>query len=355
MIKKLIMSALAASMLLSYPVYAHEKSDFKAYISREDNTVVKLEAECGDQICPAVIYLSDNSLYSVEMVNIKNKSADISMALPKEAFTLKLYYDIGKDLCYSIAGEDMQYITEPTEENPKKEDNKETESIYSNAEAQKGAVAVVKSVETVVDDNNDIVNRLRFYYMGAERKIVTEEDFSIGEASEYLKEDIGKSITTLSEGDIIRLYTNLSGDKVIKVALLMRAPQKDIILGETEDKAPIYLDRDDKSTYIFGILKEITDNNVMVLYNESGLEKQAQYLEFDETTIAYIYNNENKDKLKIGSVWGIRPSFISESSMDEFENIVKWEKDERRTYVFARMYKGVVYDCVAYQGYAENN
>ena len=90
-------------LMMSYvSVYAQD-TDIKVY--RDANKLIGLTVNEPDQMAVAVIYTSDNKVYDSQIVNIKNKRAELELVCPQNNFLLKLYADKGQKnhiLCQMI-------------------------------------------------------------------------------------------------------------------------------------------------------------------------------------------------------------------------------------------------------------
>lgn len=309
----------------------------KAYKSRTKMIVHKLEVDVEDQTAIAVIYTPENKIFSVSRAYIKDKQADLKLLYPETPFTFKLYTDIGSDTIYSLPCNEVKAI----------EDMEQTESefvpVYGDTAAAIGAFAVVKNVEETLNEIGDAVASIKILYRGAE----TEIQFETGYMLDNIAQGGTISVLDLEAGDVLKLDANLSG-KLYGADLIFRAPKTDAVL-DGEEISKIYTSVSDKDKFsVFGIVGDKYDDT-LVLYNASGLETDALYLDLDPNTVVYCYdNNARKEKMTISSVGEIAKSEINSSDKDEYDNITNWDAESERVYAYVRVYDGIVCDVLMF-------
>lgn len=341
--KKLICFLLM--IILTVPQVGAE--GLKAYKTREEMTVSRIEVDEEDQTAVAVIYTPENEIFSATRVFIKDKQAEFKLLYPDTAFTFKLYTDIGTDKVYSMACRDIEATEdkkEETKEEAPEEKPEEFVPVYGNTAAAVGAFAVVKSVSETLNENNEAVAALTVLYRGEE----TEIFFDTG----YLLEDTlngGKiNVLELEEGDVLKLEATLSG-MLRGAKLVFKAPKTDAV-ADANEISKLYTTVSDKDKMsVFGIVGEKSGNS-MTLYNAGGLEKEALYLDLEPNTVVYRYDAKSrKDKVSIASVGEIVSSEINSADKDEYDNITNWDRDSERVYAYVRVYDGIVCDVLLFE------
>lgn len=321
--------------MMSYvSVYAQD-TDVIAYKEKDTNKLIELQINESDQMAVAVIYTSDNRIYDSQIVNIKDKKAELELMCPQTEFMLKLYTDLGTDKSYSVPiDEKEQYEKE------------EFVPVYGNTAAAVDAFAVVKDVEETLNEMGDAVASIQILYRGSQ----TEIQFETGYMLDNMAQGGTISVLDLEAGDVLKLDTNLSG-KLYGADLIFRAPKTDVV-SDSQEVSKIYTlvsDKDNMS--VFGIVGAKYDDT-LVLYNAGGLEAEALYLDLEPNTVVYCYDkNERKEKLTIASVGKIAKSEINSSDKDEFDNITNWDADSERVYAYVRVYDGIVCDVMLYENY----
>lgn len=309
----------------------------KAYKSRTKMIVHKVEVDVRDQTAVAVIYTPDNKIFSATRAFIKDGKADLKLLYPETPFTFKLYTDIGSDTIYSLPCNEVKAI----------EDMEQTENefvpVYGDTAAAIGAFAVVKEVEETLNEIGDAVASINILYRGSQTEIQFETDYKL----DNIAQGGTISVLDLEAGDVLKLDANLSG-KLYGADLIFRAPKTDAVL-DSEEISKIYTSVSDKDKMsVFGIVGDKYDDT-LVLYNASGLESDALYLDLDPNTVVYCYdNNARKEKLTIASVGEIYKSEINSSDKDEYDNIINWDADSERVYAYARVYDGIVCDVLIF-------
>ena len=314
--------------MMSYVCAYAQDGDVKAYKETNTNKLTELKINEPDQTAVAVIYTADNIVYDSQIVEIKDKSAKLELMCPSGEYVLKLYTDLGIDKSYVV----------PIDE------KKDFVPVYGNTKAAIGAFAVVKGVSEELNLENNTVAKLTLLYRGEECVVEFDTNylipFSVG---------TGKiPVLELCEGDIIRLDANLSG-KLYGAEIIFKAPNTDVVL-DVEDAGRLYTAiTDEDNMSVFGIVADVYDD-VLVLYNQSGLESEALYLDIEPNTVVYSYDKSLRgEKPKILSVWDISKSEII--SKDENDNITKWDEDCDRVYAYARVCDGIVCDVMLYENH----
>ncbi len=316
--------------MMSYvSVYAQD-TDIKVY--RDANKLIGLTVNEPDQMAVAVIYTSDNKVYNSQIVNIKDKKAELGLMCPQEEYILKIYTDIGTDKSYSVSDDKIELY------------QKEFVPVYGNTAAAIDAFAVVKDVCEELNASNEVVASLTVLYRGAECKVEFDTDYSLS----YLYETQKIPVLDLEPGDIIKLKANLSG-KLTGAEFIFKATKTDVVLDE-EEASRLYTTITDKGKMnVFGVVADVYDDT-LVLYNQSGLESEALYLDIEPNTVVYGFDASlRKDNVMILSAKKIPKSEIF--SKDEEDNITNWEEERDRVYAYVRVYDGIVCDVMLYENY----
>ncbi len=319
--------------MMSYVSVFAQDTDIKAYKDKDTNKLAELKINEPDQMAIAVIYTSDNKVHDSQIVNIKDKKAELELICPQEEYILKIYTDIGTDKSYSVSADKIELY-----------EKEEFVPVYGNTAAAVGAFAVVKDVSEELNISNEVVAALTVLYRGEECKVEFDNDYllSYSEGTENI------SVLDLEAGDIIRLKANLSG-KLIGAEFIFKAPKTDVVLDD-EEAGKLYTEITDKEKMsVFGIVADVYDDT-LVLYNQGGLESEALYLDIAPNTVVYSYDaGAGKEKVKILSAQKIPKSEIF--SKDDDDNITNWEEKRDRVYAYVRVYDGILCDVMLYENY----
>lgn len=318
--------------MMSYVSCFAQDIDIKAYKEKDTNKLIELKINEPDQMAVAVIYTSDNRIYNSQIVNIKDKKAELRLMCPDTEFVLKLYTDLGTDKSYSVPSDKIEYY------------EKEFVPVYGNTAAAIGAFAVVKDVCEELNVSNEAVASLTVLYRGEECKVEFDIDYLLS----YQESEESISVLDLEAGDIIRLKATLSG-KLVGAEFIFKAPKTDVVLDEEEASRLYTTITDKKNMNVFGVVADVYDDT-LVLYNQGGLERDALYLDIDPNTVVYGFDASlRKDNVKILSAKKIPKSEIF--SKDEDDNITNWEEKRDRVYAYVRVYDGIVCDVMLYENY----
>ena len=318
----------------------------KAYKTRAKMLVHKLEVDEDDQTAVAIIYNPDGKIFSATRVYIKDKQADLKLLYPETAFTFKLYTDIGSDKVYSLPCYEVKAIEDIEQKENDNKDEDEKIPVYGDTAAAIDAFAVVSDVEEILNDNNDAVALVTVLYRGEKTELQFDLNYSLDN-----KADGGKiAVTDLKEGDVLKLEANLSG-MLYGADLIFKAIAKDSLF-DCSEKARIYTSVSNKEKMsVYGVVADKVDNT-LVLYNASGLEKNALYLDLDPDTVVYHYDNKSRnEKVKVSSVGEITKSEILEADKDDNDNIINWNADSDRVYAYVRVYDGIVCDVLLFENF----
>lgn len=332
--KKIIIGLIFILSLMQITVMAKE-NDFTLY--SKDSFIKEITTTKSIDNAMLVLYKNDKTISSAYTLDFENNKAITSIPTPLNDEFIKIYYNIGTDNVSYINTDDIKAL--PSEET-------KLPNTYPTDAAAIDAIAVIKSVNTIVLDNNEIVNRINCLYQGIEIFIDVDENFTITAGNNDMKMYEGMNISTLSEGDIVSFSASLSG-KLRKVNLLFKPYKTDII---TEDNNILFQSFNDKfSTY--GVIADKLKNDTIVLYDKTGLEKNALYLDLYDDASVYVYDmSKRKDKISIGTKADIIKSEISPKDIDEDDNILSWG-DNRRNYAYVRVYDNMVCDIVVFANY----
>ena len=377
--KKLL--AILTSCMLVTPAFAAEAEDANTYYAEFET------AEGIESIGMAAGYDENNRLVAASPCDIvigdEVCSTEFSMDLAEGS--IRIYIPetgtIIKDfITLENPGENPENPgEEPGTEEPGTDDpgtqepdipDSDAVSRYPTALDAATAFMVVKDVETTVEDT-DIKTVLNVYFRGEEIELVLDDDLVIDSASLMYADLAGEPLTSLSEGDVIYCSANMSG-KILSVELICRAPQDDIIMQEEdygvnfediyslgsvvteENPVPISVygaANDNGYRYAFGVVKE-KQNGYMVLCNKAGLAENDIEIELTDDTVVYVYDNdENRDKLYIGTTVDIIESEFDGESLDEEGNVIEWNDELSHNYVLVRTSDGVALDVVVYLNY----
>lgn len=334
--KKLFISLLFLFLILPTSVFAAD-NDFSVY--SKDNAITKIETKLDIKDSVLVLYNEDKTVSSMHSVKFNDGSANTIIKLPENNYFAKIYYDIGTDNSYLLYPYNIKEMP--------KEDELEFEDIYPSGAAAIGALAVIKSADKTVTYDDEIINRIVCLYQGKEIVIDLEEDIRVtAQAPEVAIYD-GMDISNLKEGDIVYFTAYLNGN-IYKVNFLFRPYQTDIITENNNIVFGPY--QSNFKTY--GVIVERLKNGTVVLYDKTGLEKNALYLGLHKNAPVYVYDmSKRKDKVSIGTSADIIKSEIIPSEMDDDNNILSWGADNSRNYAYVRVYNGDICDIVVFANY----
>ena len=319
--------------MMSYVSVFAQDIDIKAYREKDTNKLIELKINEPDQMAVAIIYTSDNGIYDSQIVNIKDKKAELGLKCPDDEFVLKVYTDLGTDKSHSVASDKIVLY-----------EKEEFVPVYGNTKAAIGAFAVVKDVQEELNILNEAVASVTVLYRGEELKVEFDTDYLLP----YSDGTDRISVLDLEAGDIIRLKANLSG-KLSGAEFVFKAPETDVVLDEVEASRLYTTITDTEKMNVFGIVADVFDDT-LVLYNQSGLESEALYLDIEPNTVVYSYDaSSRKEKVKILSATEISKSEIF--SKDENDNITNWDEESDRVYAYVRVYDGILCDVMLYENY----
>lgn len=335
--KKLLISLAFIFIVFQTGILAYD-SDFSVY--SENNVITKIETSLDIDDALMVIYNNDNTVSSVHSINFKSHTLNNIIQIPKDDYFLKIYYDIGSDKSSLIRSDEVIKVTQ-------NEDIQKPETYPSGA-ASIGAIAVIKSAEDVVVEDDEIVTRIVCLYKGEEITVDLENDFKITATTPQTAIYDGMKVSTLSEGDLVSFSAYLNGN-ISDVNLLFKPYKTDII---TQQNNNIVFPVHSNKFNTFGVIFERLKNNTVVLYDNTKLESNALYLSLHENAPVYVYDmSKRKDKLSIGTVSDIIKSEILPSELDDDKNIISWGAENVRNYAYVRVFNNLVCDIVVYANY----
>ena len=342
--KKLFISLLFLFLILPTSVFAAD-NDFSVY--SKDNAITKIETKLDIKDSVLVLYNEDKTVSSMHSVKFNDGSANTIIKIPENNYFAKIYYDIGTDNSYLLYPYNIKEMP--------KEDELEFEDIYPSGAAAIGALAVIKSADNVVLENDEIVTRVVCLYKGEEIVIDLEEDFTITGTMPQTAIYYGMKVSSLSEGDIVSFSTYLNGN-ISDVNLLFRPYKTDII---TQNNSIVFPNKNSllfpdypKKFQTYGVITDKLKNGTVVLYDSTGLESNALYLSIYKNAPVYVYDmSKRKDKVSIGTSADIIKSEIIPSEMDDNNNILSWGADNSRNYAYVRVYNGDICDIVVFANY----
>lgn len=334
--KKLLISLAFIFIIFQTGILAYNR-DFSIYT--ENNVITKIETSLDIDDALMVIYNDDNTVISIHNINFKNHTSNNIIQIPKDDYFAKIYYDIGSDKSARILPDDIIKVTQ-------NEDIQKPETYPSGA-ASIGAIAVIKSAEDVVSEDDEIVTRIVCLYKGEEISIDLESDFTLTAKTPEMAIYDGMKVSTLSEGDIVSFTAYLNGN-ISDVNILFKPYQTDIITQNNNIVFPVHSNKFDT----FGVIFERLKNNTVVLYDNTKLESNALYLKLHKNAPVYVYDmSKRKDKVRLGTSADIIKSEILPSELDDDKNIISWGSRNFRNYAYVRVFNNLVCDIVVYANY----
>ena len=332
-----------------------------------------------DEPAVFIAYTPDHAIYAVSSTDVTTaegkSSAKPNLALPQDLkFIVKAYF-AAQNAILTVADTTKDGIT-PSEPTPTPTvtptatpEASSFPAAYESAAVAMQAFMVVKQINAAVTDNNDTVYALLAYYQGREITLMLPDDATLHSAPDAESHLARASVSALQEGDVIYCTFSLSG-ALTKVDLIFRPQNNDIMTGETDFGAdfeqlfttegtvagrwPAIRYGSNKfsgNQYAFGLIKDKTSRNLLVLANKTGLESNDLELDLQKDTIVYVYDKTARDKLSIGTLADITRSELPELVKDEDGNIKEWSKDYVYNYALARTYDGIVTDIIVFLNY----
>jgi len=314
------------------------------------------------------VYGSGNQLVSVKAAKAKmdGKDALVSIAeneIPSGEYTAKVY--IPETNVLVIPEEESAAAPNPTAK-PTQGPEETLHPAYESEAAAMQAFMVVKDVTAGLEDDMPVVV-VTGYYKEREVSFTAEEGSMLNSVPDAHRELDGMEIADLQEGDVIYLRASLSGS-LTGVDLIFRPMEGDIVAEETGYSfealftvngltagrwAPLKFgaNSDNRNQYAFGVVKERSSKNMLVLTNQAGKEEDDLYLGLTDSTIVYVYDKTSRNKLSIGAAGDIFPSVIPSDTKDEGGNIIKWNAEDEHHYALVRLYNGIATEIVVYMNY----
>lgn len=359
--KKFFMIILTVALLFSaLPVSAADGSK-----------AIRLKNTSAEGTVFIAVYTAENRLSMVAEAQAKMEGKDALVSLPSGLAPAggKLGIYIPKTNVFVIPEEETAPSVSPTPaqtEKPSREPEATLHPAYESEAAAMLAFMVVKDVNAGLEDDMP-VTIVNAYYQGRETSFMAEEGVMVSSVPDACSALDGMEIADLQEGDVIYCRASLSG-QLLSVDLLFRPMDEDIVAqtpgydfeklytvqGQTGGRWPALQfggKPANKNQYAFGVVKERSGKNILVLTDAAGLEKDALYLGLLDDTVVYLYDKTSRNRLSVGAIGDIFPSMIPADSKDEDGNIIKWNTEDEHHYAFVRLYNGIAVDIVLYQNY----
>lgn len=389
--KKFLPIVLVLSLLFALlPASAAETAYYQDQVMTiiQENDTYKLSEISFKTIAaqePAVFiaYTPDNAVYAVSAAAITTadgkSSARPYLSLPQDLkFKVKAYFT-AQNAILTVAdttadGIQPSATPAPTASPsatpaPTASPDNTYPSIYESASVAMQAFMVVDDISAAVTTDNDTAYLLKAFYQGREVEIAVPEDFAIHSAPAAQALLIGTPVSALQEGDVIYCSYSLGG-RLKDIDLIYRPQEADIITsdmdfgtsfehlfsiaGTVAERWPAIrygAQRYTDMQYAFGLIKDKTSRNLLVLANKAGLAADDLELNLQNDTIVYVYDRTLRDKLYIGTVADIAKSEIPNSAKDADGNITAWDTDTIYNYALARTCDGLVTDIIVYLNY----
>ncbi len=242
-------------------------------------------------------------------------------------------------------------------------------SVYEREVDAIYAPALVKDIETRVNNDNEDMYAVTLMQHGEEKIIGIEADLAIATAPEEYSYMQGQTVASLQKGDIICLAANPSGDTIKTVDFIFRPTEADIATGTADygtnfeklfvsdskvagkwtfrkygEKAS-----SDKYQYAFGIVGK-KDGNTLTLINKEGSEDKCVEVDMQKDTIVYTCDVSAKEyELEIGTIADIRTT-IPKSAFSQ-TGAAELTSDYSYNYALARIVNGTATDIIVYNNY----
>ena len=359
--KKFLMIILTVALLFSaLPVFAAEGTE-----------IIRLKNTSAEGTVFIAVYTAQNRLSAVAEARAEMEGKDALVSLPSGLASAggKLGIYIPKTNVFVIPEEEAAPSVSPAPtqtEKPSQEPEETLHPAYESEAAAMLAFMVVKDVTSGLEDDMP-VTIVNAYYQGRETSFVAEEGAMVSSVPDAYNTPDGMEIADLQEGDVIYCRASLSG-QLVGVDLLFRPMEEDIVAqtpaygfeklytvqGQTGGRWPVLPfggKPANKNQYAFGVVKERSGKNILVLTDAAGLEKDALYLGLLDDTVVYLYDKTSRKRLSVGAIGDIFPSMIPADTKDEDGNVIKWNAEDEHHYAFVRLYNGIAVDIVLYQNY----
>ena len=359
--KKFFMIILTVALLFSaLPIFAADGTE-----------TIRLKNTSAEGTVFIAVYTAQNRLSAVAEAQAEMEDKDALVSLPSGLAPAggKLGIYIPKTNVFVIpeeAAPSASPAAPAQTEKPGQEPKETLHPAYESEAAAMLAFMVVKDVTSGLEDDMP-VTIVNAYYQGRETSFIAEEGAALGSVPDAYNALDGMEIADLQEGDVIYCRASLSG-QLVGVDLLFRPMEEDIVAqlpacgfeklytvqGQTGGRWPALQfggKPANKNQYAFGVVKERSGKNILILTDAAGLEKDALYLGLLDNTVVYVYDKTSRNRLSIGAIGDIFPSVIPADTKDEDGNIIKWNAEDEHHYAFVRLYNGIAVDIVLYQNY----
>lgn len=232
------------------------------------------------------------------------------------------------------------------------------------------AFMMVKDVTSEVV-GEEVKTRLDVFFRGGEQTLYFDEDKTLLASPSTNTELIGAPLTSLKAGDIIYCSTTIITGKILTVELIYR-PCNDDIITDTENfgtnfenlftyngyvtsvrPTPVAMygvDNYLQYQYAFGLIKD-KKKNYIELCNKNGVAGEDMIVPISNSTIVYVYDKAQRNKVYIGTVADIQKSEIYSFDLDSDENVISWSEDAAHNYALVRMAEGSALEMAIYLNY----
>lgn len=334
-----------------------------------------------DDDCVVAVY-ENGTLYSCANGVYDSGAVYADIRLPEGEYTAKAFFTdegtvtIEKGCLNPVPDKETPSPTAspspvPTEQPttaPSKTPRPTYHPAYKSEKSAVEAIAVVESVGITAGDGENKYE-IKALYRGAQTSFVMDQEINISSAPTEHAYLTGADIMSLKKGDVIMITCRVSGG-IKRVDLIARPPVKDVVTsgGSFESLFSIngtVASRSDWSVlqygknvpskgtyYAFGLIRN-KNKDTLELMNESGLEKDALYLDLSDNVIVYTCDVENKTELSIGGAGSIVRSEIIKGDLDDDDNVISWEEGRNYNYALVRVVDGTVPEMVVYTGYGD--
>lgn len=240
-------------------------------------------------------------------------------------------------------------------------------SAYEREVDAMNAFAVVTSVSSVVNDDDEECYRVGILYQGYEMAVDIKKSIAITSSSDAFAFMNGCDAGALEEGDVIFFTAKLSGE-INSLSFIMRAVTPDILTDGNDYGASfekLFTDngtvagnvswdtlsyggstKGGKYQFAFGVVFE-KSGKAFSLLGPDGSIKNEIYINLADDTPVYVCDvsgNNKASKVSLGNI-----SSITKSSLSAKTETIKYDGKTKINYALVRLVNGTASDIVIYK------
>ena len=330
---KRFISFILAMVIVSGMAVAYAKaSDTVSGYYKDDKLVIE---SISDSDIAVLNGYDDGVICASNTVKVNQGVYEFDPELFKKADTLRLA--CGGQI-YRVDITDLAPEATPTP--PPKPTRTPRPAVYEKALDAVHAPAVIKSIEsTYVNDEN--AYRVTMLHQGNEITANIGETVQIVSAPVKDSHLIGKTVSSLTEGDVIHFLCNLRGE-VTSIDLIYRPDFADYISDGTAFGS-VY-GNDGYSSYVFGVAVR-TYNGAILVADNTGATTD---IEVDKGAFVYSVADVRSDKTDIHGIGAksVMASAMPPNNLDDNDCVISMAAITEPVYVLIRQVRSVATEIV---------